>query len=118
MQFSYIIIRAARNQEINDTTVASTHLGFARGTVSHATLSGYDPGAQVHVLSTLSISTYPWVPGRPGEGCSGGQSSTCQFAGISTTPDGLRALIGCIQSSAGRERSVETYELSEVSGAQ
>ena len=60
-------------------------------------------------LYTLSTSTYPCEPALPGLGCNGGQSSTFQFAGISTTPEAFSVLIGFIHVSAFRLKSVSTH---------
>lgn len=56
------------------------------------------------------------VPARPGIGCNGGQSSICQFAGISTTLLGRILVIGFIQKSAGSCTSVSIHSWLE-SGA-
>ena len=55
-------------------------------------------------------------PGRPGIGWNGGQSSKCQFAGVSTILLGRIAVIGLIQKSAGSCMLVSIHSLLE-SGA-
>jgi len=45
----------------------------------------------------------------PGIGCKGGQSSKCQFAGISTTHEGRILVIGLIHASAVFAWSVSTH---------